>query len=105
MPLYEMVMILRAQCKQRTKAVLLDMCDTLYGLECHLTDIKMISGTALPYVMTTKTREKLTHGLYFTFKLYGTPHLRQELTAKLKYNPDVIRNSIVKCNLDGDTSL
>lgn len=105
MPLYEMVTILRAQCRQSTKTVLLDLCDTLYRLECHLTDIKMLSGTALPYPMKTSTREKLTHGLYFTFKLYGTPHFKRELTAKLKYNPDVIRNSVVKCDLNGDTTL
>ncbi|KAI6653681.1 28S ribosomal protein S6, mitochondrial [Oopsacas minuta] len=99
MPLYELVLILRAQSRQKTKTVLLDLCKAFYRLDCHLTDLKMMSGTALPYIMTTKIKERINHGLYFTIKLYGTPQFKQEMTAKLKYNPDVIRTSLIRCRL------
>ena len=105
MPLYEMVVVLRAQCKQSTKAVLLDLCKTLYKLECHLTDVKMLSGTALPSQMVTTTREKITHGLFFVFKLYGTTQFSKDIVDRLRYNPDIVRESIFRCNMDGNTYL
>ena len=105
MPLYEMILILRAQCRQSTKLVLLDLCKTLYKLDCHLTDIKMLSGTALPYQMVTTTREKVTHGLYFVFKLYGTPQFKKDVVESMRYNPDVVREAVFRCNLDGNTDL